>query len=68
MLYLTKSRLLKAKKLKSILQIYVFMPHDLNYSGDGNTNLLRDLLKRMYLFQEISLISNITLVKSRCAI
>jgi hypothetical protein len=30
-----------------MLQTYVFMLHDLNYSGDGNTNLLRDLLKRI---------------------
>ena len=30
-----------------MLQIYVFMPHDLNYSKGWNTNLLRDLSKHI---------------------
>jgi hypothetical protein len=45
--YFSKFGLLKVLKLKPMLQTYVFTPHDLNYLGDGNTNLSRDILKHI---------------------
>jgi hypothetical protein len=44
---LSKYGLLLVHKLKPMLQISIFTLHDLNFSGDGNTSLWKDLSKRI---------------------